>query len=145
MALTIRQIEAIPLTMLFRPDLAPHLVRSGLLNFKNQMTLYRVELEGGVIGYGDGMGASKDASQFVGADAVDGLPIPNEPGKGYFDLDEALKIKKEIHSWGMEINRVSLPYMSENYMDDGDGAEAELEDCCQSLRVIGASGNTLKG
>ncbi len=73
----------------------------------------------------------------LGADAVDGLPIPNEPGKGYFDLDEALKIKKEIHSWGMEINRVSLPYMSENYMDDGDGAEAELEDCCQSLRVIG--------
>ena len=73
MALTIRQIEAIPLTMLFRPDLAPHLVRSGLLNFKNQMTLYRVELEGGVIGYGDGMGAAKDASQFVGADAVDGL------------------------------------------------------------------------
>ncbi len=73
----------------------------------------------------------------IGADAVDGLPIPNEPGKGYFDLDETLKIKRKIAAWGMEINRVSLPYLSEAYVDDGDGAEEELENCCQSLRVLG--------
>jgi len=73
----------------------------------------------------------------LGADAIDGLPIPNEAGKGYFDLDETLKIKKKIASWGMEINRTSLPYLSENYVKDGDGAEDELEDCCQSLRVLG--------
>ena len=73
----------------------------------------------------------------LGADALDGLPIPNEPGRGYFDLDEALKIKRKIHSWGMEINRVSLPYLSEAYVEDGEGAEQELEDCCQSLRVLG--------
>jgi mannonate dehydratase len=73
----------------------------------------------------------------LGADALDGLPIPNAPGKGYFDLDETLKIKNKIASWGMEINRVSLPYLSENYVTDGDGAEEELEDCCQSLRVLG--------
>ena len=72
----------------------------------------------------------------LGADAIDGLPIPNEPGRGYFDLDETLKIKKKIASWGMEINRTSLPYLSENYVKDGDGAEEELEDCCQSLRVL---------
>ncbi|MBT4611349.1 MAG: hypothetical protein HOC05_15005, partial [Gemmatimonadetes bacterium] len=53
MAHTIKYIEAIPLTMMFREDLAPHLVRSGLLAFKNRMTLYRVELEGGFVGYGD--------------------------------------------------------------------------------------------
>ena len=64
-------------------------------------------------------------------------PIPNEPGKGYFDLDETLKIKKKIASWGMEINRVSLSYLSKNYVKDGDGSEDELEDCWQSLRVVG--------
>ncbi len=32
----------------------------------------------------------------LGADALDGLPIPNEPGRGYFNLDETLKIKKKI-------------------------------------------------
>ena len=35
----------------------------------------------------------------LGADALDGLPIPNEPGRGYFNLDETLKIKKKISSW----------------------------------------------
>ena len=73
MAHTIKYIEAIPLTMMFREDLAPHLVRSGLLAFKNRMTLYRVELEGGFVGYGDGMGEAQDASVFVGADAIAGL------------------------------------------------------------------------
>ena len=43
----------------------------------------------------------------LGADAIDELPIPNEPGKGYFDLKSVLKIKKKIHSYGMEVNRVS--------------------------------------
>ena len=56
----------------------------------------------------------------LGADAIDGLPIPNEPGKGYCDLDQPLKIKKKIASWGMFINRTSLPYLSESYVDDGD-------------------------
>ncbi len=79
----------------------------------------------------------------LGTDAIDGLPIPNEPGRGYFDLDEALKIKKKIHSFGMEINRVSLPYLSEAYVEDREGAEQELEDCCQSLRVLGESGMPL--
>ncbi len=73
MALTIRQIEAIQLTTPFREDLAPHLIRSGLLNFNHQMTLYRVELDDGVVGWGDDMGGQKDASAFVGADAVAGL------------------------------------------------------------------------
>ena len=33
--------------MMFKPDLAPHLIRSGLLSFNNRMTLYRVELADG--------------------------------------------------------------------------------------------------
>lgn len=79
----------------------------------------------------------------LGADAIDELPIPNEPGKGYFDLKAVLKIKKKIHSYGMEVNRVSLPYLSENYVGNGDGAEEELENCCQCLRVLGEAGMLL--
>ncbi|AWT59222.1 MAG: Mannonate dehydratase [Candidatus Moanabacter tarae] len=79
----------------------------------------------------------------LGADAIDELPIPNEPGTGYFDLKSVLNIKKKIHSYGMEVNRVSLPYLSENYMGNGDGAEEELENCSQCLRVLGEAGMSL--
>ena len=73
MSITIRQIAAIPLTMMFRPDLAPHLIRSGLLSFNNRMTLYRVELADGSIGYGDAMGEPTETTDFVGIDAMTGL------------------------------------------------------------------------
>ena len=71
--LRIRDIEAIPLTVAFKPELAPHLMRSGLLAFNNRMSLYRVELDDGTVGYGDGMGEPGEVSAFVGRDAVAGL------------------------------------------------------------------------
>ena len=71
----------------------------------------------------------------LGADAIDGIRVPDVPGKGYPDLDELLKTKSRIHAWGLELNRVSLPVLSEKYMKDEEGAEEELEACCQALRV----------
>ncbi|MEE2656932.1 MAG: enolase C-terminal domain-like protein [Candidatus Latescibacterota bacterium] len=73
MAILIKNIRVIPLTIPFREDLAPHLVRSGLLSFANRVSLYRVELEDGSVGYGDAMGAPTDISGFIGSDAVAGL------------------------------------------------------------------------
>ena len=46
----------------------------------NQMTLYRVELEGGVVGYGDQMGSATDVDAFIGCNAVTGLVQIRHPG-----------------------------------------------------------------
>ena len=76
----IKNIEAIPLNMQYDPELAPHLIRSGLTAFNNRMTLYRVELEGGAVGYGDQMGGPDDVSAFIGRQAIAGLVEIRHPG-----------------------------------------------------------------
>jgi len=74
------------------------------------------------------------------AEAVDGVSAPNVPGENYPDLDELLKIKKKINSWGLAINRVSLPSLSPNYMNGAEGSDAELDNCSKALRVYGQAG-----
>lgn len=69
----IKAIEAFSLTMPYRADLAPYLNRSGLVNFNNRMTLYRLELDNGVVGYGDAMGGPDEVGRFVGRHAVEAL------------------------------------------------------------------------
>ena len=59
-------IEAISLSMHYRPELIACVKRSGLRMKKGRMALYRVELEGGVVGYGDGIGDADDVGRFVG-------------------------------------------------------------------------------
>jgi len=76
----IKDIEAIPLNMPYRPELAPHLIRSGMTAFNNRMTLYRVELEGGAVGYGDQLGGLDDVSGFIGRQAIAGLVEIRHPG-----------------------------------------------------------------
>ena len=44
----------------------------------------------------------------LGVDCCDGMPLPTDD-RGVFDLDEALNLKNRIHSWGMQVNRISLP------------------------------------
>ena len=43
----------------------------------------------------------------LGADCIDGVEAPTVPGENYPDLDELLKIKKKVQSWGLRLNRVS--------------------------------------
>ena len=76
----IEDIQAIPLNMSYKPELAPHLGRSGLRAYKGRMSLYRVELKGGVVGYGDSMGGPDDLSALVGSHAVSGLRTILHPG-----------------------------------------------------------------
>ncbi len=77
----------------------------------------------------------------LGVDAADGVPLPTDD-RGVFDLDEAVAIKNRVHSFGLQVNRVSLSY-SKNYTDGADGWEEELERAGESLRVLGQAGYTV--
>ena len=49
----------------------------------------------------------------LGVDCLDfgsGDSFPGVKEQGYPALDEVLKIKKQIRSWGLDINRVTLPH-----------------------------------
>jgi len=79
----------------------------------------------------------------LGADAIDcgqGDFFPGTKEQGYPDLDELLKLKKKVHSWGLEFNRVTLPDITEAFMTDREGGEKELENTGQALRVFAEAG-----
>ena len=55
----------------------------------------------------------------LGADCIDfggGNSFPGVTEQGYPDLDETIKIRKRIRSWGLDINRVTLPDITETFM-----------------------------
>ena len=79
----------------------------------------------------------------LGADCIDFGNCDTFPGtkeQGYPDLDELLKIRKRIRSWGLEINRVTLPNVTEKFMKGAPDGEKELEKTCHALRVFGEAG-----
>ena len=79
----------------------------------------------------------------LGVDCIDfggGDYFPGVKEQGYPDLDELLKIKKKIHSWGLCINRVTLPDITEKFMLDQEGGEAELENTANAMKVFGEAG-----
>ena len=79
----------------------------------------------------------------LGADCIDfggGDALPGVKEQGYPDLDELLKIKKRIRSWGLDINRVTLPDITERFMKGRPGGEKELENTCNALKVFGEAG-----
>ena len=55
-------------------------------------------------------------------------------------MDELLKIKKRIRSWGLDINRVTLPNITEKFMTGQPDGEKELENTCNALRVFAEAG-----
>jgi L-alanine-DL-glutamate epimerase-like enolase superfamily enzyme len=110
--------------MLFREDLAPHLVRSGLLSFENRMTLYRVELEGGVVGYGDDMGKETDTAAFVGTDAVAGLRTIRHGGVQmalYDAVGKALDLPAHALMGRQVRSRIALGYWTAEVPPAGTG------------------------
>jgi mannonate dehydratase len=79
----------------------------------------------------------------LGADCIDFGGANTFPGareQGYPDLGELLKIKRRIRSWGLDINRVTLPDITEKFMKGMPGGEKELENTCNALRVFGEAG-----
>ena len=76
----------------------------------------------------------------LGVDYLDfggGADFPGVAEQGYPDLDELLKIKKRLRSHGIDINRVTLPDITQTFMQDQEGAEVELENTCNALKVFG--------
>ncbi len=79
----------------------------------------------------------------LGVDCIDfgnGSSFPGVKEQGYPDLDGLLKMKKKIRSWGMDINRVTLPDLSERFMNNEPGSEIELEHSCQAVKVFAEAG-----
>lgn len=76
----------------------------------------------------------------VGADCLDfgrDTDMPGVAEQGYPDLDGVKAVRRRVRSFGLDINRVTLPNLTEVYMQDQAGADDELENVCQALRVYG--------
>jgi mannonate dehydratase len=79
----------------------------------------------------------------LGADCLDygnGSCFPGVKEQGYPDLDELLRHKRRIRSFGLDINRVTLPNITEAYMRGLPGSERELENTCNAMKVFGEAG-----
>lgn len=79
----------------------------------------------------------------LGADCIDfgrGDAFPGVAEQGYPDLDQVLQIRARIRSWGLDINRVTLPDITERFMNNLPGSERELENTCAALQVYGQAG-----
>jgi mannonate dehydratase len=79
----------------------------------------------------------------LGADCIDfgsGDAFPGVVEQGYPDLDSVLEIKRKIQSWGLSINRVTLPDITERFINDLPGRARELENTCNALKVFGEAG-----
>ncbi|WP_248924355.1 mannonate dehydratase [Paenibacillus hamazuiensis] len=84
----------------------------------------------------------KQMSQ-LGVDCIDfgiGSSFPGVKEQGYPDLDRVLKLKKKVRSWGLDINRVTLPDLTDTFIRDLPGAEKELENARNAVKVFGEAG-----
>lgn len=79
----------------------------------------------------------------LGVDCVDygnGSCFPGVKEQGYPDLDQLLRHKRRIRSFGLDINRVTLPNITEAYMSGNLGSEKELENAVNAMKVFGEAG-----
>jgi len=79
----------------------------------------------------------------LGVDCIDFGAAETFPGvveRGVPDLEGVLAIKKRLSSWGLAINRVTLPNISEAFMKGEPGLKDELEATCTALRVFSEAG-----
>ena len=56
--------------------------------------------------------------------------------RGYPDLDQGVEIRKRVRSWGLDVNRVTLPDVSQDFMRGKAGAERELADAVRDLESV---------
>ncbi|WP_290588417.1 mannonate dehydratase [Alicyclobacillus sp.] len=104
-----------------------------MARLKISITSYRTDL------------SDKDLRQLsqLGVDCIDfgdGSAFPGVQEEGYPDLDALLRLKRRIRSYGMDINRVTLPDLSAAYMRNEPDAERELENAVMALKVFGEAG-----
>lgn len=79
----------------------------------------------------------------LGADCIDFGAAESFPGvkeQGYPDLDSVIEIRRKIQSWGLDINRVTLPTISEQFLEGVPGSESDVENAVKALRVFSEAG-----
>lgn len=79
----------------------------------------------------------------LGADCIDfgqDTAFPGVQEQGYPDLDGVLKIKQQVRAWGLDINRVTLPSITEKFLEDQPGGEQEVENAVAALKVFAEAG-----
>ncbi|WP_235847010.1 mannonate dehydratase [Neobacillus soli] len=79
----------------------------------------------------------------LGVDCIDfgvGHSFAGVKEQGFPDFDTLLQLKRRIRSWGMDINRVTLPNFTENFMQNLPGSEIELENSINAVKVFGEAG-----
>ncbi len=84
----------------------------------------------------------KQLSQ-LGVDYIDfgnGSSFKGVKEQGYPDLDVLLKLKKRLQLWGLDINRVTLPNITQAYMKQREENEKEVEHSLQAIQVFGEAG-----
>jgi len=79
----------------------------------------------------------------LGADAIDfggDNEMPGVAERGYPDLEGVRALRKRLRSFGLDINRVTLPNLSEQFMHDESGGEEELERAAKALAIYAQAG-----
>lgn len=79
----------------------------------------------------------------LGADALDfggDQEMPGVAEQGYPDLAGVKALRRRLRGFGIDINRVTLPNFTMNFMSGQAAGEDELENACQALRVYGEAG-----
>jgi mannonate dehydratase len=79
----------------------------------------------------------------LGADAIDfggDTDMPGVAEQGYPDLEGVRALRKRIRSFGLDINRVTLPDLSVRFMSGETGGEEELELAAKALTVYAQAG-----
>ena len=82
----------------------------------------------------------------LGADAIDFGGATSFPGvreQGYPSAEGLAELQRKIRSWGLEINRVTLPDISAGFMSGKEGSEREIENSVNAIRVFGEAGITI--
>lgn len=79
----------------------------------------------------------------LGVDCVDfgdARAMPGVEEKGYPDVKQLVKINKKVRAWGLDVNRVTLPDITEGFFRDETTADSELDKAARSLSVFGDAG-----
>ncbi|MDA0337130.1 MAG: mannonate dehydratase [bacterium] len=79
----------------------------------------------------------------LGADCLDfgqGGFWPGVKEQGYPDLDQVKLIYRRVRDFGLDINRVTLPDMTDEFINNGPGAQQELDNTCRALEVFAEAG-----
>ncbi len=76
----------------------------------------------------------------LGVDCIDfnrGTDFSHDKNGGCPDLSYVMKVKRRVCSFGLEINRVTLPDITEKFMKSQKSGEDELDNTCRALKVFG--------